>query len=124
MMRDAIFGTSFTGERERPAASVSLQWAPNDELEFIGEMFYTGYRNSSQNAMWFSNTFENQNGNIETPIVYDGTNVVKEHQGKRNGGFQSGDYSYGETDSFLYAVGTTWEPTDSLTINSELIYQD
>ncbi|WP_027330000.1 TonB-dependent receptor [Marinimicrobium agarilyticum] len=124
MMRDAIFGTAFTGKRERPAASVSLQWAPNDELEFVGEMFYTGYRNSSQNAMWFSNTFENQNGNIEIPTIYDGTNVVKEHQGKRNGGFQSGDYSYGETDSFLYALGATWEPTDSLTINSELIYQD
>ncbi len=124
MMRDAIFGTSFTGERERPAASVSLQWAPNDELEFVGEAFYTGYRNSSQNAMWFSNTFENQNGNIDIPIVYQGTNVVKEHQGKRNGGFQSGDYSYGETDSFLYALGATWEPTDNLTINSELIYQD
>ncbi len=124
MMRDAIFGTAFTGERERPAASVSLQWAPNDSLEFVGEAFYTGYRNSSQNAMWFSNTFENQNGNIDIPIIYEGTNVVKEHQGKRNGGFQSGDYSYGETDSFLYALGATWEPTDSLTINSELIYQD
>ncbi|WP_347332266.1 TonB-dependent receptor [Marinimicrobium locisalis] len=124
MMRDAIFGTSFTGERERPAASVSLQWAPNEELEFVGEAFYTGYRNASQNAMWFSNTFENQNGNIDVPLVYEGTNVVKEHQGKRNGAFQSGDSSYGETDSFLYALGATWEPTHNLTVNSELVYQD
>lgn len=124
LMRDAIFGTSFTGNRERPAASVSFQWAPNEDLEVLAEGFYTGYRNSSQNAMWFSNTLEHGNGNIDIPEVYEGTIVVKEHQGRNNGGFQSGDYSYGETDSYLYALGAKWTPTDSLTINSELLYQD
>src|SRR5690606_1336343 len=124
LMRDAVFGTSFTGNRERPAASVSFQWAPNEELEILAEGFYTGYRNSSQNAMWFSNTFENNNGAIDIPTVYEGTNVVKEHQGRNNGGFQSGDYSYGETDSYLYALGAKWKPTDNLTVNSELVYQD
>jgi TonB-dependent receptor len=124
LMRDAIFGTSFTGNRERPAASVSFQWAPNDELEILAEGFYTGYRNSSQNAMWFSNTFENDEGNINIPEVYEGTIIVKEHQGRNNGGFQSGDYTYGETDSYLYALGAKWQPTDNLTVNSELLYQD
>jgi TonB-dependent receptor len=124
LMRDAIFGTSFTGVRERPAASVSLQWAPNDELELLAEGFYTGYRNESQNAMWFSNTFEHQNGNIEIPMIYEGTNVVKEHQGWSNGGFQSGDFSTGKTDSYLYALGAKWTPSDGLTVKSELLFQN
>lgn len=124
LMRDAVFGTSFTGNRERPAASVSLQWAPNDELEVTAEGFYTGYRNTSQNAMWFTNTLEHQNGNIDIPLVYEGTNVVKEHQGYANGGFQSGDYSTGKTDSYLYALGAKWTPSDNVTVNSEIVYQD
>lgn len=124
MMRDAVFGTSFSGFRKRPAASFSLQWAPNDELEFLAEGFYTGYRNTQQNAMWFTNTLEHQNGNIDIPLVYEGTNVVKEHQGRDNGGFQSGDYSDGKTDSYLYALGAKWTPTDKLTVNSELVLQD
>lgn len=124
LMRDAVFGTSYTGLRERPAATVSLQWAPNEELEVTAEGFYTGYRNESQNAMWFSNVLEHQNGNIAIPTVYEGTNVVKEHQGRDNSGFQSGDYSTGKTDSYLYAVGAKWTPTDNVTVNSEIIYQD
>lgn len=74
--------------------------------------------------MWFTNVFENQNGNIDIPIVYEGTNVVKEHQGWDNVGFQSGDYSTGKTDSYLYALGAKWTPTDNVTVNSEIVYQD
>ncbi|WP_039915096.1 TonB-dependent receptor [Cellvibrio mixtus] len=124
MMRDAVFGTSFSGFRKRPAASFSLQWAPNDDWEFLAEGFYTGYRNTQQNAMWFTNVLEHQNGNIDIPIVYEGTNVVKEHQGRDNGGFQSGDYSDGKTDSYLYALGAKWAPSDKLTVNSELVLQE
>lgn len=124
LMRDAVFGASFTGLRKRPAASVSLQWAPDDSLEVTAEGFYTGYRNTSQNAMWFTNVQEHQQGAIDIPIVYDGTNVVKEHQGRNNFGFQSGDYSTGKTDSYLYALGAKWTPRDDLTIKSELVYQD
>ncbi len=124
MMRDAVFGTSFSGFRKRPAASFSLQWAPNDEWEFLAEGFYTGYRNTQQNAMWFTNVLEHQNGNIDIPIVYEGTNVVKEHQGRDNGGFQSGDYSDGKTDSYLYALGAKWMPSDKVTVNSELVLQE
>lgn len=122
--RDAIFGTSFTGLRKRPAASISLQWAPVDTLEITAEGFYTGYENESQNAMWFSNTFENGNGNIETPTIFDGTNVVKEKQAINAGGFQSGDFSYGKTDSYLYALGAQWQASEYLTINTEVVYQE
>lgn len=124
MMRDAVFGTSFSGFRKRPAASFSLQWAPNEDWEFLAEGFYTGYRNTQQNAMWFTNTLEHQNGNIDIPMVYEGTNVVKAHQGRDNGGFQSGDYADGKTDSYLWALGAKWTPSDKLTVNSELVLQD
>ena len=124
LARDAIFGTSYTGLRKRPAASISLQWAPVDSLEITAEGFYTGYENESQNTMWFSNTFENGNGNIETPITFDGTNVVKEKQAIAAGGFQSGDFSYGKTDSYLYALGAMWQASDYLTINTEVVYQE
>ncbi len=124
MMRDAVFGTSFSGFRKRPAASFSLQWAPNDAWEFLAEGFYTGYRNTQQNAMWFTNTLEHQHGNIDIPLVYEGTNVVKEHQGRGNGGFQSGDYADGKTDSYLWALGAKWMPSEKLTVNSELVLQD
>ncbi|WP_404341788.1 TonB-dependent receptor [Pseudoalteromonas mariniglutinosa] len=122
--RDAIFGTSFTGLRKRPAASVSLQWAPDETLEITAEGFYTGYENDSQNALWFSNTFENGNGNIDTPIIFDGTNVVKEKQAIGAGGFQSGDSNSEKTDSYLYALGAEWQASDYLTINAELVYQE
>ncbi|KGK01965.1 MULTISPECIES: TonB-dependent receptor [unclassified Pseudoalteromonas] len=122
--RDAIFGTSFSGIRKRPAASLSLQWAPIDTLEITAEGFYTGYENDSQNAMWFSNTFENGNGNIETPTIFDGTNVIKEKQAIRAGGFQSGDSSAEKTDSYLYALSSKWQASDYLTINTEVVYQE
>ena len=108
----------------REGGYLALQWAPNDELEVTAEGFYTGYRNTSQNAMWFTNTLEHQNGNINIPLVYEGTNVVKEHQGYSNGGFQSGDYATGKTDSYLYALGAKWTPSDNVTVNSEIVYQD
>jgi len=124
LARDAIFGTSFTGLRKRPAASVSLQWAPVDTLEITAEGFYTGYENELQNALWFSNTFENGNGFIETPITFDGTNVVKEKQAIGAGGFQSGDSNSEKTDSYLYALGANWQASDYLTINTEVVYQE
>ncbi|WP_105180991.1 TonB-dependent receptor [Pseudoalteromonas sp. T1lg21] len=124
LARDAIFGTSYTGLRKRPAASISLQWAPDETLEITAEGFYTGYRNESQNAMWFSNTFENGNGFIETPTVFDGTNVIKEKQAIGAGGFQSGDFESSRTDSYLYALGAEWQASDYLTINAEVVYQE
>lgn len=122
--RDAIFGTSFTGLRKRPAASVSLQWALDETLEITAEGFYTGYENNSQNALWFSNTFENGNGSIDAPVIFDGTNVVKEKQAIGAGGFQSGDSNAEKTDSYLYALGAEWLPNDYLTINTEVVYQE
>ncbi|AWB69154.1 TonB-dependent receptor (plasmid) [Saccharobesus litoralis] len=125
--RDAAFGRVGEATRERTGASVSLQFAPSDELEFLLEGFYTGYRQELQNSMWFTNTFESDgnNGNvkIDTPTVFAGTNIVKERQVYAPNGFQSGDASTGKTDSYLVAFGTKWAPSDELVVKAELIHQ-
>jgi len=126
--RDAIFGRVFEAERKRPALNLSLQWAPTDDLELLAEVFYTGYRQDQQTSMWFTNTFEQDgndgNANIDTPLVYDGTNVIKERQVVNPAGWQSGDGLIGKTDSYLFALGANWNATDNLTIETELLYQD
>ncbi|MBV1908435.1 MAG: TonB-dependent receptor [Kangiellaceae bacterium] len=127
LARDAVFGRVYEANRERPAFNLSLQWAPSENLELLGEVFYTGYRNEQQTTMWFTNTFE-EDGNdgnlrIDTPTVYEGTNLVRERQVYEPNGFQSGDGSTGKTDSFLYALGATWTPTEDLTVKTEVLYQ-
>lgn len=127
LARDAVFGRVYEAKRERPAFNLSLQWAPTDDLEILGEVFYTGYRNEQQTTMWFTNTFEEEgndwNTNIDTPLLFEGTNVIKERQVYRPGGFQSGDGSTGKTDSYLFALGANWNATDDLTVKTELLYQ-
>ena len=128
LSRDAIFASDFTGKRERPAASLSLQWAPNDSSEYTFEAFYNGYRNEGFNSLlfsfvdWWGALGDDPAQNIE---VYPGTNVVKSRQGigfPYN--FTSGDLSTGKTDSMLYALGGKWEVGDNLKLKSELTWQD
>lgn len=121
--RDAVFGNSFNGERKRPALTASFQWAPNDTLELTAEGFYTGYRDESQNSLWFTNTFNDGAVGIDTPITFDGTNVMKQKQTIGADGFTSGDATTQKTDSYLYALGAQWQASDYLTINSEVVYQ-
>lgn len=127
LARDAVFGRVFEAERKRPAFNLSFQWAPNDDLELLAEAFYTGYRNEQRTTMWFTNTFEEDgnNGNlrIDTPLVFEGTNVIKERQVYQPNGFQSGDGSTGKTDSYLFALGANWAATDELSVKTELLYQ-
>ena len=127
LARDAVFGRVYEAQRERPAFNLSFQWAPNDDLELLAEAFYTGYRNEQQTTMWFTNTFE-EDGNdgnlrIDTPLLFEGTNIIKERQVYQPNGFQSGDGSTGKTDSYLFALGANWAATDELSIKTELLYQ-
>ncbi|BFM21100.1 TonB-dependent receptor [Gilvimarinus japonicus] len=121
LLRDAMGMTDFTGHRERPAANVSLQWAPNDTSEYLFEAFYNGYRNESFNNLVFINT--NGASHFRNPDFYDGTNVIKTNYINNASMFTSGDGSSGDTDSFVYALGGNWNIGDSLTLESELTYQ-
>ncbi|WP_323815963.1 TonB-dependent receptor [Cellvibrio sp. NN19] len=129
--RDAIFSSDFTGKRERSAANVSLQFAPNDTSEYTFEAFYNGYRNESFNSLLFSfadwwGSYANSptaaaDANV---VLFDGTNIVKSRSVKDNWSFTSGDLTTGKTDSFVYALGGDWDLTDNLKVKSELVYQD
>jgi TonB-dependent receptor len=126
LSRDAIFQNDYTGTRERPAANISLQFAPNDTSEYTLEAFYNGYRNESFNSLLF--TFADAwwalgDNPEDTVTLYPGTNVVKERTVGATGGFGSGDLLTGETDSYVYALGGEWDLAENFNVKSELVYQ-
>jgi iron complex outermembrane receptor protein len=129
--RDAIFSSDFTGKRERSAANVSLQFAPNDTSEYTFEAFYNGYRNDSFNSLlfsfadWWGSYDNNPNAVADANVVlFEGTNIVKSRRVKDNWSFTSGDLTTGKTDSYVYALGGEWQLADNLKVKSELVYQD
>lgn len=130
LSRDAIFMNDFIGKRERPAANLSVQWAPNADVELVAEVFYNGYRNQSFNSLNFTNIFEwtGPNGEALTDEaaaiqVFEGTNVVKSRNAYNTYNFTSGDTSKGKTDSWMYALGGSWYVNDNLTLDGEVVYQ-
>lgn len=129
--RDAIFSSDFTGKRERSAANVSLQFAPNDTSEYTFEAFYNGYRNESFNSLlfsfadWWGSYANSPTATADANVtLFPGTNIVKSRSVKDNWSFTSGDLTTGKTDSFVYALGGDWELTDNLKLKSEIVYQD
>jgi len=124
LARDAVMQNDFTGTRERPAVNVSLQYAPNDTSEYLFEAFYNGFRNESFNNLLFGYVDAWWDlANKPDPILFDGTNVVKERIMDDTALFSSGDYSEGKTDSWVYSLGGKWQLTDNLELRSELVYQ-
>lgn len=129
--RDAIFSSDFTGKRERSAANVSLQFAPNETSEYTFEAFYNGYRNESFNSLlfsfadWWGSYANSPTATADANVVlFEGTNIVKSRSVKDNWSFTSGDLTTGKTDSFVYALGGDWKLTDNLKLKSEIVYQD
>ena len=129
--RDAIFSSDFTGKRERSAANVSLQFAPNDTSEYTFEAFYNGYRNESFNSLLFSfadwwGSYANSptaaaDANV---VLFEGTNIVKSRSVKDNWSFTSGDLTTGKTDSFVYAFGGDWDISNDFNVKSEVVFQE
>jgi iron complex outermembrane recepter protein len=129
--RDAIFSSDFTGKRERPAANIALQFAPNDNAEYTFETFYNGYRNESFNSLLFTfadwwGTYANsptaaQDANI---VLFEGTNIVKSRSVRDNWSFTSGDLTTSKTDSYVYALGGDWDISDAFNVKSEVVYQE
>jgi iron complex outermembrane recepter protein len=119
--RDAMFLSDFQGTRERPAANLSLQWAPNDSSEYVFETFYTGYRNLSENRLLF--TFINGASKFQNSELYPGTNVVHKVYVNNPKGFTSGDGSEGQTDSIMYALGAKWDISEDFKVKADLNHQ-
>jgi len=123
LARDAIFQNDFTGERERPAANLVLQWAPSDDAEYTFEAFYDGYRNTSFNNLFFS--FVDWWGGPHGAVtLYPGTNIVKSRADTPwVYGFTSGDATVGKTDSYVYSLSGKWTISDALKLRSQVAYQ-
>ncbi|MDQ8204125.1 TonB-dependent receptor [Pelagicoccus sp. SDUM812003] len=125
LSRDAVFASDFTGHRERPAANISLQFAPDESSEYTFEAFYNGYRNEGFNSLHFS--FVDWWGNLgeHSAELYPGTNIVKSRENVKDVyGFQSGDLTVSKTDSYLFALGGKWSISDNLKLTADLSYQD
>ncbi len=128
MTRDAFIMVDTTGVRERPAANISLQYAPNDKSEYTFEAFYNGYRNDNFNNLqftfvdWWGALGANPAANI---TLYPGTNIVKSRKDIGNAYmFMSGDLNSGRTDSYLYSLGGKWKISPDLNLKSDLSYQN
>ena len=122
--RDAMFNFDFRGERERPAANLALQWAPNDRSVYTFEAFYNGYRADIYNSLWFQ-FLNSPIYDINDPVeIYDGTNVIRSRIMGDGFSFTSGDVLDERTDSYLYAVQGDWQLTDKLRVVSDLYFQD
>jgi iron complex outermembrane receptor protein len=127
LARDALFASDFESERKRPAANLALQYAPSDTAEYTFEAFYQGYREEMFNNLHF--TFADWWGSLgpnpaSTITMFPDTNIIKTRTVGFPFGFNSGDSTKQETDTFVYALNGKWQITDSFTLEADLSTQD
>lgn len=125
--RDALFASDLNADRERPAATVAVQWAPNDTSEYTFEAFYQGYREEMFNNLHF--TFADWWGELgadpgSTYTLYPGTNLIKTRTVGAPFGFNSGDATKQDTDTFVYALNGKWQIGDRLSLSADLSVQN
>jgi TonB-dependent receptor len=125
--RDALFASDLEGDRERPAATVAVQWAPNDTSTYTFEAFYQGYREETFNNLHF--TFADWWGTLgpnpaSTITMYPGTNLIKTRVVGAPFGFNSGDATKSDTDTFVYALNGTWQLNERFSLSADLSLQD
>ena len=122
-----MIASDFQGDRERPAASLALQFSPNDTSEYTFEAFYQGYREEMFNNLHF--TFADWWGTLgpnpaSTITLFPDTNIIKTRVVGAPFGFNSGDSTDQQTDTYVYALNGKWEITDTLQIVADLSFQD
>jgi iron complex outermembrane recepter protein len=127
LARDAMFAVDAKGNRERPAATLALQFAPNDSSEYTFEAFYQGYREDVFNNLHF--TFADWWGGLgpdpgSTITTFPDTNVIKTRTVGFPFGFNSGDSLEQSTDSYVYALNGKWQISDSFTLVGDVSFQD
>jgi TonB-dependent receptor len=127
LARDALIASDFQGDRERPAASLALQFSPNDTSEYTFEAFYQGYREEMFNNLHF--TFADWWGTLgadpgSTITLFPDTNIIKTRVVGAPFGFNSGDSTDQKTDTYVYALNGKWEIGDNLKLVADLAFQD
>jgi len=132
LSRDAVFASDLSGQRERPAVNLSLQFAPNDKSEYLFEAFYNGYRETVRNSLFFSFPDSAYNINFDDDIeLYEGTNIVKSRTvydgdpryGVWESDFNSTDSDVRQTDTYMYALGGKWDLSDYFHLEAEFVTQ-
>lgn len=126
LSRDALFASDFEAERKRPAANLALQYAPNEKSQYTFEAFYQGYREEMFNNLHF--TFADWWGTLgpdpaSTITLYPGTNLIKTRTVGAPFGFNSGDSTKQDTDTFVYALNGKWQFTDAFNVEADLSIQ-
>jgi iron complex outermembrane recepter protein len=126
LSRDALFASDFEAERKRPAANLALQYAPNEKSEYTFEAFYQGYREEMFNNLHF--TFADWWGNLgpdpaSTITLYPGTNLIRTRTVGAPFGFNSGDSTRQDTDTYVYALNGKWQFTDAFKLEADLSVQ-
>jgi len=127
LSRDALFASDFEGDRKRPAANLSLQFAPNETSEYTFEAFYQGYREQMFNNLHF--TFADWWGSLRQPpegtiTTYPGTNLIKTRVVGNPFNFNSGDATWQDTDTYVYALNGKWDIGDKFTLQADVQFQE
>jgi hypothetical protein len=96
------------GDRTRPSVNASLQWRPNDALEFYGEFLYQGFRNKISDRRLDALLF---GGQSYTNLVFrDGTNLLESGTVTNPAPlFSFAGGTFNKTDTYQYAVGGRYE---------------
>ncbi|MFT4075076.1 MAG: TonB-dependent receptor [Asticcacaulis sp.] len=127
LSRDAVFATDLTGDRERPAANIALQWQPNADAVYTFEFMYDGYRNTTFSNLLFSYVdgwWDLGDDPSSSFTLYPGTNIIKSRTTGSVYGFNSGDLTTAKTDSFIYALNGKWNIGDRFSLVGDLSYQN
>jgi TonB-dependent receptor len=127
LARDALFASDFEGDRKRPAANLALQFAPNDSSEYNFEAFYQGYREQMFNNLHF--TFADWWGSLgpnpaATITTYPDTNLIKTRVVGAPFNFNSGDSTWQNTDTYVYALNGKWQLGDKLRLEADVAFQE
>lgn len=120
---DAIIEVEGLGKTKRPAAMLSMQFAPDKNSEYTFEAFYNGYRNTNGNNLLFTQTWEWFNVNPASVTLYPGTNLIKTRTNPNGNVWTSADKSTGKTDSIQYSLAGKWKITPNFNLKSEAYYQ-
>ncbi|HEX8444138.1 MAG TPA: TonB-dependent receptor [Allosphingosinicella sp.] len=109
------------GDRTRPSVNASIQWRPNDTLEFYAEGLYQGFRNKVSDRRLDALLF---GGQSYTNLVFRGDNTLSSGTVTNPPAlfsFQGGTFN--KTDTYQFAVGGRYE-AGPFTLTADLARTD
>ena len=108
------------GDRERPAANVSLQFRPNEQVEFHLDGVYTGYREDFDVNFFIGIPIAGARSNF---VRADGTPFAESVTSENNFTLTSKQAFRRKTDGYQIGAGGSWE-NGPLRLSADLNYND